>query len=48
MTKTTTCYVDASGYLCNYRTGETIRRATAEEQAESESAGPTGAIEVSL
>lgn len=45
---TISCYVDESGFLCNYRTGETIRRATAEECAESEAAGPTGVIEVRL
>lgn len=41
-----TCYVDASGYLCCYRTGETIRLATDSEREESAEAGETGAIEV--
>lgn len=39
-----TCFVDASGFLCDYKTGDTIRRATTAEQAESESAGATGAF----
>lgn len=34
--------------LCDLRTGEPIRNATAEEQAESQAAGENGAIEVEI
>ena len=43
-----TAYVDDAGYLCAIDTGEILREATDEEEAESRDAGPTGAIRVTV
>lgn len=42
---TKTCFVDTAGYLMDYKTGATIRRATAAEDALSAANMPTGAFE---